>query len=407
MSARTGQQPPRIILHTGKGGVGKTTLSAATAARIAASGLRALVVSTDPAHSLGDVLKKDLGARPGPLLVRARLWAEEIEVEREIGGVWESVGDYLGRLFASQGMNEVLAEELAVPPGAEELFALLRIEEAARSGDYDALVVDCAPTGATLRLLALPDVLRWYMEKLYGWQRRLLTALRPFSERLAGLPLPGDRVYEAVEAIFARVDRLHALLCDPAVTSVRLVTLPERMAFEETRRAFTQLSLFGYPVDAVLVNRVLPAEADFGAMNGAKRAQAKVLAEIERGFEGLRVLRASATAAEPAGAKALGELADELYGAEDPLSVFVDAPAFEVAERPEGPTLRLRLPFVRKHEVQVWTKDEELIVAAGARRRNWVLPRALAGRAVRRARLEGGVLEVFFDRERARRQGSD
>lgn len=394
----------RLILHTGKGGVGKTTLSAATATALAAAGHRTLVVSTDAAHSLADALRRPLTS--GTVRVRPRLWAEEIHVEREIDAVWGAIGGYVERLLASGGINDVLAEELAIPPGAEEIFALLRIEEAARSGRYDALVVDCAPTGSTLRLLALPDLLRWYMDKLYRWQRRLLTVLRPFAERIAHIPLPDEGFYDAVEHMFARIDALHALLSDPARTSVRLVTLPERMAVAETRRALTQLALFGYPVDAVLVNRVLPAGVDLGVLAKARRAQERVMREIATSFADLRVLTAPALPEEPGGPKALAELAGELYAGADPLAIRASAPPMSIESGAEGPVLRLRLPFVEKSEVEVWTKDDELIVATrpasgGRQRRNWLLPRALAGREVRRARLADGVLEVHFGATRA------
>jgi arsenite-transporting ATPase len=247
---------PRTILYTGKGGVGKTSVAAATARRCAAAGMRTIVLSTDPAHSLSDSLETELG--PEPTEVGPRLFGQEVQAQQEMERHWEAVQDWLGELLAQRGVDRISAEELTVPPGMDELFSLLQIKRHHEEAEYDAIVVDCAPTGETLRLLSFPDVLSWWMERLFPIQRKAMGVARPLLRTIVDIPLPGDEVYAAVERLFGQLERLHKMMIDPELTSIRLVFNPERMVVKEAQRTYLYLNLFQYPCDLAVCNRVLP-----------------------------------------------------------------------------------------------------------------------------------------------------
>src|SRR5574342_31599 len=252
----------RIILYTGAGGVGKTTVAAATGLGAAALGHRTLVLSTDPAHSLGDAFDKPMGAEPTPVV--DKLWGQEVNVLEEIHNYWGAVQEYLTALFSTRGADDIVAEEMAVFPGMEEVCSLLMIRQHVREGGYDCLVVDCAPTGETMRLLSFPDIARWYMEKLFPWERRIVTRMRPVVQPLVPVPLPTDKVYAALELLFHRVDETKSLLVDTQHSSIRLVLNPEKMVIKEAQRALTYLNLYGDVTDAVVSNRILPEASGRG-----------------------------------------------------------------------------------------------------------------------------------------------
>src|ERR671916_1380736 len=235
---------PRTILYTGKGGVGKTSVAAATARRCAAQGLRTVVLSTDPAHSLSDVLETELGGDPTPC--GDGLWGQEVQAQEEMERHWEAVQDWLGELLSDRGVDPVSAEELTVPPGMDELFSLLQIKAHHESGDYDAIVVDCAPTGETLRLLSFPDVASWWLEKVFPWERRLAAAARPLARRALDIPVPSDAVFDDVQRLVENLVAMNAILRDRSTTSLRLVMNPDRMVVKESMRTFTYLNLYGY-----------------------------------------------------------------------------------------------------------------------------------------------------------------
>ncbi len=271
---------PRTILYTGKGGVGKTSVAAATARRCAADGLRTIVLSTDPAHSLGDSLEQQLG--PHPREISPLLWAQQIEAQAEMESNWAAVRDWLGRILADRGVLGVAAEELTVPPGMDELFSLLQIRAHHAGGDYDVIVVDCAPTGETLRLLSFPDVARWWLDKVLPWERRLVSAARPFAKTFLDVPLPGDDVFADVQRLVGNLIAMNEILRDREHTSIRLVMNPDRMVIREAQRTFTYLNLYGYLTDAVVVNRVFPEEVSdsyFGAWRDRQREQIEAVRE--------------------------------------------------------------------------------------------------------------------------------
>jgi len=385
----------RVVLMTGKGGVGKTSVAAATALACAERGRRTLVVSTDAAHSLADSFGRPLSA--DVVQMADRLFAQEIDVHVELQRSFGKARDYWRHLFASQGVTKVVAEEMAVLPGAEELSFLLRIKEHIDAGEYEVLIVDCAPTGATLRLLSFPEVLRWFMRKLFHLERAAVRIARPVLKHVIDVPLPSDDVYASLLDLYHRIDGIKELLSDPQNCSVRLVCNPEKMAIEETKRAFTHLCLYGLPTDAVIVNRALPPKVTDPFFATWKSAQARYLEDIEAAFAPLPILNVPLFASEIVGMDTLREMADAIYGDTDPAAVLCEEPPVRIEERgDDGYTLKVKLPFAAKENIELLQRGEELTITANARRRNLLLPRALARLSARAGRFEGGWLSVHF-----------
>jgi arsenite-transporting ATPase len=384
----------RIVLLTGKGGVGKTTTAAATALACADRGARTLVVSTDPAHSLADAYGIDLGHQPGP--ITDRLWGQQLDATERMEESWGDIAAWLESVFTWAGLEAVEAEELAVLPGLEEVFALADIKSHATSGDWDVLVVDCAPTAETIRLLSLPDVLTWYMERLFPVGRRVNKVVSPVLGRLTSLPVAGDDVFEATRRFYDRLDGVKELLTDPAVTSVRLVVNPERMVIAEARRTFTYLSLFGYRVDCVVANRLLPEEVKDPWFARWRELHAEHLAAIEEGFAPLPVLRAPLAADELVGLDALRRFGTVLYGEDDPAASRHVGEPLRVRRSRGKLVLDLELPFADRDDLDLGRRGDELLVRIGPYRRAVVLPDSLRRRHVEGATLRKGKLSVTF-----------
>src|ERR687893_333703 len=308
---------PRTILYTGKGGVGKTSVAAATARRCAAAGLRTVVLSTDPAHSLSDVLEAELGPNPtpvGPGPAGDLLFGQEVQAQEEMERNWEAVQDWLGELLSERGVDRISAEELTVPPGMDELFSLLQIKRHHETGDFDAIVVDCAPTGETLRLLSFPDVAKWWLEKVFPWERRLVTAAGPIARSMFDVPLPGSEVFDDVERLVRNLVAMNVILRDRARTSIRLVVNPDRMVVKEAMRTFTYLNLYGYLTDAVVVNRVLPEEAGEGYFAAWRDVQREHMELVRSAFAPVPILTAPWLQHEVVGPEMLDRLAVEVFG---------------------------------------------------------------------------------------------
>ncbi|MEZ0581028.1 ArsA family ATPase [Nocardioides sp. MH1] len=386
----------RIVLLTGKGGVGKSTVAAGTAALAAAQGLRTLVLSTDAAHSLADAYGASGQVHAEPAEIAEGLFVHQVDAQLRFEQSWADIQRYLLSVLDAAGMDPVAAEEMTVIPGAEEVLALLELRLHARSGQWDVIVVDCAPTAETLRLLALPEALGWYMERLLPIQRRLVKALRPVLNRAAGVPMPGDSVFDAITRLHRELDEVHELLSGPD-SSVRLVLTPENVVLAEARRAYTSLSLFGYRVDGVIANRVFPA-GDGDAWRAAwVDAQATVLKEVDQSFAGLPVWRSEYQPGEPVGVPALAALARELYGDDDPLARPSGDGPFRVNRDASGAAVvHLALPFVTRSEVGLARNGDELVVTVGSSRRLLTLPAGLARLEVAGARVEDGELQVRF-----------
>jgi len=303
--------PPRTILYTGKGGVGKTSVAAATARRCAASGLRTVVLSTDPAHSLSDALETELG--PDPCPVADLLWAQEVQAEREMEANWAAVQRWLGALLADRGVMDIAAEELSVPPGMDELFSLLQIKRHHESGRFDVVIVDCAPTGETLRLLGFPDIAHWWLEKVFPWERRLMAAAKPIA-RMMDVEMPGDDALGEVQRLVEHLIAMNEILRDHTRATIRLVMNPDRMVIKEAQRTFTYLNLYGYLTDAVVVNRVFPDELVGGYFGEWHARQRERLEDVRAGFAPLPLLEARYFEEEVVGPRMLDRLGDELFG---------------------------------------------------------------------------------------------
>jgi arsenite-transporting ATPase len=382
---------PRIILYTGKGGVGKTSVAAATARRI---GGRTLVLSTDPAHSLAESLQLAVG--PEPTEVGGGVWAQQVQAQDELEQNWSAVQGWLGGVLAERGVERIAAEELTVPPGADELFSLLQLKRHAESGDWDAIVVDCAPTGETLRLLSFPDAARWWLDRVMGRESALLSAARPIARAFLDLSLPDERVMEDVQRLVRNLIAMHELLRDASRVTIRLVTTPDRMVVAEAMRTFTYLNLYGYLCDAVVVNRVFPPEV--GEYFGAWRdVQSEQLELVESGFAPVPVLRAPYFEQEVMGAPMLDRLAGALFDGRDAGAVLHDRLAQELELEDGRAELRLDLPFVSKGDVALKKIGLELVVRVDGHKRTIVLPGALAGFKPTSAKLAEGSLVVGFE----------
>jgi arsenite-transporting ATPase len=383
-----------VLLFTGKGGVGKTTVAAATAVRCAGSGLRTLVLSTDSAHSLADVFDLRLDAEPRQ--VSDGLWAQQLDSTERLEEAWGDIQNYLRELFGWAGVDSVEAEELSVLPGLEELFALSDIKGQADSGEWDVAVVDCAPTAETIRLLSLPEVLAWYMDRVFPVERRVVQAVRPVLAHLTTLPIAGDHVFAAGKRLYDGLEGVRELLTDDVRTSIRLVVNPERMVIAEARRTATYLSLFGYRVDAVIANRLLPDAVSDPWFKAWKEAHSEHLRAIDDGFAPLPVLRADLAPDEPIGLERLQGFGGTLYGDLDPTGVLHRGEPMRVERRGEHLVLCLALPFADRDELEVGRREGELLVRVGPHRRAIILPDSLRRRQVAGASLSGVWLEVIF-----------
>ena len=385
---------PRTILYTGKGGVGKTSVAASTARRTAQNGLRTLVLSTDPAHSLSESLETELGAEP--VEVGARLWGQEIKAQDEMERHWSGVQDWLGELFVERGVDRISAEELSVPPGMDELFSLLRLQAHHASGDWDVIVVDCAPTGETLRLLSFPDIARWWLEKVFPKERQILAAARPIARSLLDIPLPTQAVFADLERLSQSLIGMNEILRDRERSTIRLVMNPDKMVIGEAMRTFTYLNLYGYLTDAVIVNRVFPEEVG-GYFARWRAVQQEHLELVQSAFAPVPVLRAPYFEQEVAGSEMLDRLGSALFGRHDPAAVLHDAITQELIVSETGARLRLSLPFARKGDVTLRKIGLELIVRVDGQKRTIILPSALASFRPSEATFEAGALEVTFD----------
>jgi arsenite-transporting ATPase len=384
----------RLLLFTGKGGVGKTTVAAGTAALAASRGLKTLVVSTDAAHSLADAFGGPVGAAPTEM--ESGLFAQQVDAQGRFERSWGEVQDYLLSVLSAAGVDPIEAEELTVLPGAEEILALLEVRDQAEADRWDLVVVDCAPTAETLRLLALPDALGWYMDRVFPVERRVVRSLRPVLGRVAGVPMPRDRVFDAVERLHRELRSARAALTAPSA-SVRLVLTPEAVVVAEARRTLTSLSLYGYRVDAVVANRVFPAAEGDPWRAGWVQAQQAQLAEVAHSFAPLPVFTAPYGVAEPVGSDALVELASATYGAVDAFAQPSVEDPVQVSRSGDEFVLSLALPLADRSETDLARVGDELVVTVGGHRRVLALPSALRRCTVAGAVLRDGRLRVRFE----------
>jgi arsenite-transporting ATPase len=385
---------PRTILYTGKGGVGKTSVAAATARRCAADGLRTLVISTDPAHSLADALQTEIGGKPTK--IARKLHAQQVQAQDELEHHWSAVSEWLGQLLMERGVDRIAAEELTVPPGGDELFSLLVLKGHVESGEWDAIVVDCAPTGETLRLLSFPDAARWWLDKVLGKEQSMLSAARPLARMFLDVQLPDEKVIAEVQRLVGNLVAMHELLRDASRVSMRLVMTPDRMVVGEAMRTYTYLNLYGYLTDAVVVNRVFPDELSGGYFGAWHAVQQEQLGLVASAFA-VPVLKAPYFASEVIGPERLDALAAAVFADHDPAAILHDRLTQELSVEDGRASLRLDLPFAERGDVSLKKIGLELVVRVDGHKRTIVLPGALAGFKPISATLEEGSLVVGFE----------
>lgn len=390
----------RILLFTGKGGVGKTTCAAATGIRAARQGLRTLVMSSDPAHSLADALDQPLGPEPEEIL--PNLWAQEIDLYYSMKKYWGHMRELLLLAFRWQGINDIAAEELAAIPGMGEGTALLWLDHFYQSGEYDLIIVDSAPTGETLTFLTLPQITEWWITKAFPFQKLAIKGVGMAVRKTTGIPL--DKGYAELKTLFERLRIIHDVLSDSTISSIRLVMNPEKMVIQEARRAYTYLQLYGYGVDAVIVNRILPtSQGKQGGWQTYIEAQARYLEEIDNSFSPLPILRVPHQKQEVFGLPLLRKIGKGLYRDHEPADVLYSEPTYQVERDKDGKgyVLRIRLPFVEKKEVDARQFGDQLAIAIDNQRRNYLLPKFLAYYRLTRTRLRKGWLHLYFEEETA------
>ncbi len=389
----------RVLLYTGKGGVGKTSLAAATGVRLAQFGYRTLVMSIDPAHSLADSfdLETELfhSHTADPLEINPRLAIQELNIQREIKRHWQEISAYVISVLRTTGISGVQAEELAILPGMEELSAMMYINQYRREQRYDVIVLDAAPTAESMRFVSMPTTLDWYMKHIFPFQRSLLKAVRPIANRVAPVELPADSYFVNIRNLFEKLEGVDELMEDPGITSVRLVTNPEKMVLRETQRAFVYFSVHGLTVDTVIVNRVLPAEVRDAWFTEWHQSQEKVLSEIEEYFAPVPVKRIPLFTHEVLGRDRLQELGGVLYpDGEDPAAVTRTERPYTFVKQDGHYEVRVLLPFATKGEIGLFKKGDELVVEVGTFRRHIGLPTSMSALTPARARLEHRVLTV-------------
>ena len=389
----------RILLFSGKGGVGKTSLAAATGVRLASLGYRTLVMSVDPAHSLADSFDLEgslFNPKTGePCPINDHLSIFEVNIQIEIKRHWKDISTYIVSVLRTSGLGNVEAEELAILPGMEELSALMYVNQYRRDGNYDVIVLDCAPTAESLRFVSMPTTLEWYMKHIFPWQRGIVKVVRPLANRVSPVELPGEKYFDNLQSLANRVDGVAELLENPKITSVRLVTNAEKMVVRETQRAFVYFSLHGLTVDQVLVNRILPETVTDPYFVDWRLNQTKMLKEIDDYFSPVPVRRVPLFMREVLGVPGLEELATALYmPGEDPAAVTRDETPYSFNKVDNHYEVRIRLPFATKGEVGLFKKGDELIVQIGTLRRHVGLPASMADLSPAKARLENQVLTV-------------
>ena len=391
----------RIIFFAGKGGVGKTSVAAATGIKAAQSGNRTLVMSLDVAHSLVDIFDLDRGLvdknRGQPIKVRNNLWIQELDIQEEIEKNWGDIHKYLSTLLNTTGLDEILAEELAILPGMEEVSLLLYINRYVRTKKFDVILLDCAPTGESLRFISIPTTLEWYIKKIFKMERTIARYARPIAKRIYDVPLPGEDYFDAIELLFQRLQGVDEILVDPKTTTVRLVTNPEKIVLKETQRAFMYFSLYKMSTDAIIMNRILPQSVHDDYFEDWRVRQAEYIRQAETYFSPIPLFPVILFRGEILGTDRLASLAQEIYGDRDPLERFFDGEPYSLVKVNGKYQLTIKLPFIEKKDVDLNKISDELIIRVGGFKRHILLPRQVAASKSVSAKLDGADLSVQFE----------
>ncbi len=384
----------RIILYTGKGGVGKTSVAAATACKIAGGGKKVLVVSTDMAHSLSDSF--DIRLSNEPTEISANLYGMEIDSVLENEKSWGNIKGYIEKLMVLKSEKNIESEELLVFPGFDELMSLLRIKDIYDEGLYDVLIVDCAPTGETMSLLKFPDLFKWWMEKLFPIKRKGARIVRPIVQATVKIPVPSDETFDDIERLYAKIDQLHQLMQNKDAVSIRIVTTPEKIVIKEAKRSFSYLHLFDYNVDAVIVNRIFSKASLDGYFEKWANVQKESLRDIAESFRGIPVFKLELLSHELRKYETLRNIGEKLYGESDPVGILFSEKIFEVEKEENGYTLSVNMPFVDKKELKLSQKGAEITISVKNERRCLVLPSKLQSLEINGAKYSDGRLKIYF-----------
>ncbi len=390
----------RIIFFAGKGGVGKTSVSAATGIKAAEMGHKTVVMSLDVAHSLADIFDLDrdlLDKNKGePIKINKNLFIQELDIQEEIQRSWGDIHKYISGLLNMTGLDEVLAEELAVFPGMEEVSLLLYINKYVREKTYDVILLDCAPTGESLRFISIPTTLDWYMKKIFKWERTVAKYVRPVAKRVTDIPLPGDDYFQAIADLFEKLKGVDEVLVDPEITTVRLVTNPEKVVLKETQRAFMYFCLYKMSIDAIIMNRMLPDKIKDDYFKGWIKGQQYHLGEAKDFFSPVPIFPVDLFAGEVIGYNDLKQLADQIYKGSNPLQRFYKDEPYRLIKKSGNYSLKLKLPFISKKDVELNKLHEELVIRIGGFKRHIMLPRQVASLNAVNAKLEGEYLNILF-----------
>ena len=391
---------PRIIIFSGKGGVGKTTVAASTALMCSSRGLDTVLISIDIAHSLSDAFQLDSDLhdhnRGEPLKICEHLWMQEVDIQEELDRHWKEVSNYLAALLGSSGMTEVLASELAIIPGMEDVISLLYINQYFIQRTYDVIIVDCPPTGESLRFIGMPSTLEWYINKIFKWQRNLFKVVRPIAKKLVDAPIPEDAYFGSLHDLFLKLEGVDKILLNREITSVRLVTNAEKMVVRETQRAFMYFCLYGLVVDTIVVNRLFPVTLEDGYFKDWLMSQKKSLDQIQEIFSPIPIRTINILKEEVVGLDKLAEMGRLIYGERDPSEILHQETLYEIVEDSNFYVMNMKLPFVKKDYIDLFKEKEDLVVRIGSFKRHVFLPRALLNRKPTQAKLENNVLSIKF-----------
>ncbi|MBW2003445.1 MAG: ArsA family ATPase [Deltaproteobacteria bacterium] len=390
----------RIIMFAGKGGVGKTSIASATGLKVAGAGYKTLIMSLDIAHSLSDIFSLNKGLmdknKGMPVKIEDKLWIQELDIQEEIQRNWGDVHKYIASLFHTAGLDEILAEELAILPGMEEVSSLLYINRYVKEGEFEVIILDCAPTGESLRFISIPATLEWYISKIFKIQRRVVSYIRPVAKRFYDVPLPEDDYFKALENLFVRLEGVDSILTDPTITTVRLVTNPEKIVLKETQRSFLYFSLYKMCIDAIVMNRILPGNIEDTYFKDWEESQKRYLELAEEYFSPVPIFPVVLFQNEPLGLERLKRFGENIYGERDPIEHFYTERPYEFSKKEGKFFIKIKLPFITKEEVELNRLPEEMVIRVGGFKRHILLPRYVSTYKDVTAKIDGNCLNIIF-----------